>query len=75
MKTNEILQWSGTASFMAMYGVMSWFPELMPWNILAGFVGGVFYLVWSLRVANLPQIVTNLIGVGICASGLYRAWA
>lgn len=72
---NELLQWSGTASFMGMYALMSWFPELTPWNILAGFTGGLLYLAWSLRVGNVPQIVTNLIGVSICAAGLVRAWA
>jgi uncharacterized membrane protein HdeD (DUF308 family) len=74
MNSNEILQWAGTTSFMGMYAVMSFFPELAPWNILAGFLGGVFYLVWSMRVRNVPQTVTNLIGVGICAAGLYRFW-
>lgn len=74
MKTNEILQWAGTGSFMAMYVVMSWFPDLAPWNIVAGFTGGAFYLIWSLRVGNVPQTVTNLISVVICAAGLYRFW-
>jgi hypothetical protein len=32
------------------------------------------YMVWSLRVANKPQTVTNAVGIAICAVGLYKAF-
>jgi len=72
LKINDIIQWAGTACFLAMYTLMS--LNQYPWNILAGLLGGALYLVWSLRVANLPQTVTNLVSVAICLFGLYKAF-
>ena len=72
MKFNDIIQWAGTLCFLAMYTLMS--LNQYPWNILAGLLGGALYLVWSLRVANLPQTVTNLVSVAICLFGLYKAF-
>jgi uncharacterized membrane protein HdeD (DUF308 family) len=57
-----------------MYILMSFFPNLHPWNIVAGFIGGSFYFVWSIRVRNRPQIITNLVGIGVCLAGLVRAF-
>ena len=72
MKLNDAIQWAGTACFMAMYTLMS--LNMYPWNILAGFFGGALYMVWSLRVANKPQMVTNAVGITICLVGLYKAF-
>jgi len=72
MKLNDILQWAGTACFMVMYTMMS--LNMYPWNVLAGLLGGGFYLAWSLRVANKPQTVTNLVSVAICIVGLFKVW-
>ena len=58
---------------MVMYCLMSFYPNMHPWNIVAGAMGGALYLVWSVRVANKPQIITNLVGVAICLVGLYKA--
>ena len=69
---NEILQWSGTASFMSMYVLMSFFEELRPWSIIAGLIGGLLYLAWSIRVANKPQIITNIVGALVCTAGLVK---
>jgi hypothetical protein len=74
MKLNDAIQWAGTCSFMIMYSIMSFFPECHPWNIVAGVVGSSLYLLWSLRVANKPQLITNVVGLTICAVGLYKAW-
>jgi len=74
MKLNEVLQWAGTACFMCMYTLMSFFPELHPWNVVFGALGGLCYLGWSARVANMPQTITNIVGVTICIVGLCRAW-
>lgn len=75
MKLNQVLQWAGTACFMVMYTLMSFFPEQHPWNIVAGTLGGGLYLIWSLRVRNKPQTVTNIIGLLVCTAGLIRVWA
>ena len=74
MKLNELIQWAGTACFMVMYTLMSFYPDMHPWNIVAGCLGGALYLVWSFRVANKPQMITNLVGIAICAVGLFKAW-
>jgi hypothetical protein len=57
-----------------MYVIMSFFPELHPWNIVAGCFGGLFYLAWSARTANRPQMIVNAAGIIVCCAGLVRAW-
>jgi hypothetical protein len=72
MKLNDVIQWAGTACFLVMYTLMS--LDMYPWNIVAGICGGVLYLIWSLRVANKPQTVTNLVSIAICTYGLFKVW-
>jgi len=72
MKFNDVVQWLGTASFLAMYTLMS--LNMYPWNIVVGTLGGACYLIWSLRVANVPQTVTNVASMTICLYGLFRAF-
>jgi hypothetical protein len=72
MKFNDGIQWVGTGCFLTMYTLMSF--DVYPWNILAGFMGGVCYLIWSIRVANKPQLVTNIVALTICAFGLFKAF-
>ena len=71
---NNLLQWLGTASLLTMYVLMSFFNELYPLNLVAGLLGGSFYLAWSYRVANKPQILVNLAGILVCIAGLVRTW-
>ena len=70
---NKILQRAGTACLIAMYVLMSYFPEQHPWNIVAGMAGGSIFLLWS-YLYNREQLVVNLAGVAVCAGGLYKAW-
>ena len=72
---NHTLQWLGTTALITMYIIMSFFPELYPWNIVAGCVGGIMYFAWSFRVANKPQMIVNAAGIVVCLAGLVRAWA
>ena len=69
---NHILQWLGTACLIAMYVVMSYFPELHPVNIMLGLAGGCLYFTWSVRVKNRPQQIVNLAGILVCVGGLIR---
>lgn len=69
---NSILQWAGTACLLTMYILMNFYPNLYPWNIVAGLCGGLCYLTWSLRVANKPQVIVNLAGVLVCVGGLIK---
>jgi hypothetical protein len=70
---NEILQWAGTACFMTMYTVMSFFPEYHTVQLAAGCLGGALFLAWSLRVANKQQTIVNVVGVAITLVGLFKA--
>jgi uncharacterized membrane protein len=72
MKFNDGIQWVGTGCFLTMYTLMSF--DVYPWNIVAGFMGGFCYLIWSIRVANKPQLVTNIVALTICAFGLFKAF-
>jgi hypothetical protein len=74
MKLNEVLQWLGTVCILEMYVLMSFFPEFHPWNIVAGLLGGMFYFAWTLRVANKPQMVVNVVAIAVCCGGLFKAW-
>jgi hypothetical protein len=72
MNLNNTLQWLGTVALIAMYVVMSYFPELHPLNIVLGLAGGAFYLAWSTRLNNRPQQLVNLVGILVCIGGLIR---
>jgi len=69
---NNAIQWAGTACFLCMYALMS--LNMYPWNIVAGVLGGLCYMVWSIRVRNVPQLVTNVVSIAICGVGLLKAW-
>ena len=69
---NHILQWAGTAALMTMYVIMNFYPELHPWNIVAGLAGGCLYCAWSYRVANKPQMIVNGAGIAVCVGGLFK---
>jgi hypothetical protein len=71
---NNTLQWAGTACLLTMYVLMSFYPQLHPWNIVAGVAGGALYLTWTLRVRNTPQLIVNAVAIAIGLAGLYRAW-
>jgi len=69
---NHILQWSGTSCLITMYILMSFFPELHPWNIVCGVAGGLLYFTWSVRQANKPQMIVNAAGILVCTAGLVK---
>lgn len=73
LEINEILQWAGTACFMTMYSVMSFFQELHTVQLVAGCAGGALFLAWSIRVANRQQTIVNVVGVAITLIGLYKS--
>jgi hypothetical protein len=68
------LQWAGTACLLSMYVLMSFFPHLHPWNIVAGVLGGSCYLLWTVRVRNRPQMLVNGVAIAISLAGLFKAW-
>jgi hypothetical protein len=58
---------------MVMYTTMSFFKEFHVVQLTAGCLGGLLFLVWSLRVANKQQTIVNVTGVAITLVGLYKA--
>lgn len=74
-KLNEVLQWAGTACLLTMYTLMAFFPHLHPWNVVAGVCGGLCYLIWTISVANRPQMIVNAVAIAIGAAGLFKVWS
>lgn len=73
LQLNEVLQWAGTVCFLTMYTVMSFYKELHTVQLIAGCMGGMFFLAWSLRVANKQQTIVNVAGIAITLVGLFKA--
>ena len=71
---NEVLQWAGAVFIIAGHSLNAMGPEVYPYNILAFFLGTVLFLAWSIRVANKPQLLVNIVALSISAAGLGRAF-
>jgi hypothetical protein len=74
LKLNDALQWLGTLFILAMYVLMNFFRDLQL-DALAGLLGGVCYLAWTIRVANRPQMIVNVVAITVCALGLWRMYS
>ena len=74
LKTNEILQWTGAVFIIAGHSLNAVGPEAYPYNILAFFVGTVLFMSWSIRVANRPQLLVNIVALAIGLTGLVKAF-
>jgi len=73
-KINETLQWTGAVFIIAGYSLNSAGPAVYPYNILAFFVGTILFMIWSIRVANRPQLIVNLVALAIGLAGLIKAF-
>jgi len=71
---NSTLQWAGTSALLIMYILMSFYPQLYPYNLVAGCAGGILYFAWSMRTRNKAQMVVNMAGIVVCIAGLIKAW-
>jgi hypothetical protein len=74
LEINEILQWSGAVFIIAGHSLNAVGPEAYPYNILAFFVGTVLFMTWSIRVANKPQLLVNIVALVIGLTGLVKAF-
>jgi hypothetical protein len=76
LKFNEALQWVGALFIITghLLNTMGTAVHEDKWNILAFALGTIAFLAWTIRVANRPQMVVNLVAVATCSLGLYRAW-
>lgn len=69
---NEVLQWSGALFIIA--GHMLNAVGKDGWNIAAFTIGTVFFMIWSVRVVNKPQMAVNVVAISIGFLGLFRAF-
>jgi len=74
LKINEILQWTGAVFIIAGHSLNAMGPSVYPYNILAFFVGTILFMAWTIRVANRPQLMVNIVALVIGASGLAKAF-
>ena len=73
LEINEILQWSGAVFIIAGHSLNAVGPEAYPYNILAFFLGTILFMAWSIRVANKPQLLVNIVALVIGLTGLVKA--
>ena len=71
---NETLQWAGALFIIAGHTLNAMGPEVYPYNILAFFVGTILFFAWTVRVANKPQMLVNVVAMGIGFMGLVKAF-
>ncbi len=75
LNVNEVLQWSGAFFISAghvLNAVGSDFHQ-NKWNQLAFGIGTLLFLLWTVRVANKPQMAVNVVGLSAIAVGLFKA--
>ena len=74
-KTNETIQWVGTAFILTMYVVSNFFPGYDNLRNAVALAGGLCFFTWSYRVANKPQMIINGVAVVLCVVGLFKGLA
>ena len=74
LEINEILQWSGAVFIIAGHSLNAVGPAVYPYNILAFFLGTILFMAWSIRVANKPQLLVNIVALAIGLTGLAKAF-
>ena len=73
---DEVLQWTG-AFFITVGHVLNTMGSAYHrdiWNIAAFAVGTALFLTWTIRVANKPQMMVNIVAMTTCVVGLVKAW-
>ena len=74
LEINEVLQWTGAVFIIAGHSLNAVGPAAYPYNILAFFVGTILFMAWSIRVANKPQLLVNIVALAIGLTGLAKAF-
>ena len=73
---DEVLQWTG-AFFITVGHVLNTMGSAYHrdiWNIAGFAVGTALFLTWTIRVANKPQMMVNIVAMTTCVVGLVKAW-
>jgi predicted membrane metal-binding protein len=74
LEINEVLQWTGAVFIIAGHSLNAMGPEAYPYNIIAFFLGTILFMSWSIRVANKPQLLVNIVALAIGLTGLVKAF-
>ena len=74
LEINEILQWTGAVFIIAGHSLNAVGPAAYPYNILAFFLVTILFMAWSIRVANKPQLLVNIVALAIGLTGLAKAF-
>jgi hypothetical protein len=74
LEINEILQWTGAVFIIAGHSLNAMGPAVYPYNIIAFFLGTILFMSWSVRVANKPQLLVNIVALAIGLTGLAKAF-
>jgi hypothetical protein len=74
LDTNEILQWAGAIFIIGGHSLNAVGPSAYPYNILTFFIGTILFLAWTIRVANKPQLLVNIVALVIGLTGLVKAF-
>ena len=74
LEINDILQWTGAVFIIAGHSLNAVGPAVYPYNILAFFLGTILFMAWSIRVANRPQLLVNIVALAIGLTGLVKAF-
>jgi hypothetical protein len=73
LKTDDILQWVGAVFIIAGHSLNAAGPGAHPWNILAFFLGTLAFFIWTVRVANKPQMAVNVVALVLGVFGLLKS--
>lgn len=71
-KTNETIQWIGTAFILVMYVISNFFPGYDQLRNSVALGGALCFFTWSLRVKNRQQMIINGVAIALCCAGLLR---
>jgi hypothetical protein len=74
LQFNDWLQWTG-AFFISVGHVLNTMGSAYHedfWNIAAFAVGTTAFLIWTIRVANKPQMAVNIVGLSAISVGLFK---
>ena len=74
LSINDIIQWVGAVFVIGGHSLNAMGPSVYPYNILVFFVGTSLFLTWSIRVANKPQLIVNVVAMAIGITGIVHAF-
>jgi len=73
-KTNETIQWIGTAFILGMYVISNFFPGLDTVRNSVALGWAICFFAWAYRVANRQQMIINGVAIALCTAGLSQAY-